>query len=235
MYKNHIADLNANGFSILKYLYTPSEVNTIKNYLNHYETFDKKNKDVFAIRQFLKTLPELKSSLFNENLKLLLSTHFTTPYYLCKAIYFNKPAHSNWFVSYHQDLSISVQEKVDVKNYSKWTNKKGQWGVIPPIEILENILTLRIHLDDTTEKNGALRVIPQSHNKGIIRPDTLNYEQTPEVLCEINAGGAMLMRPLTLHASNKTINYTQRRVIHLEFSSLNLHHPLEWLEKENVL
>ena len=231
-------ELIENGFAILDNIYSENEIVELKNCIEKTNQDNSSfliSKDLFAIRQLLIQIPELKPLLFNKKLIDIISNNFDKDAFLTKAIYFDKPQSSNWFVSYHQDLSISVKEKVDVKNYSKWTNKKGQLGVIPPIEILENILTLRIHLDDTTERNGALRVIPQSHNKGVIRPETLHDIQTPEVLCEVNAGGVMLMNPLTLHASNKTTNNKQRRVIHLEFSSLNLHQPLEWLEKENVL
>ena len=40
----------------------------------------------------------------------------------------------------------------------------------------------------------------------------------------------MLMKPLTLQASNRTTNGKQRRVIHLEFNEHELTKPLEWLE-----
>ncbi len=44
----------------------------------------------------------------------------------------------------------------------------------------------------------------------------------------------MLMKPLTLHASSKTINKKQRRVIHLEFCNQLLETPLEWLEYQTI-
>ncbi|MOA48013.1 hypothetical protein D3C78_1706990 [compost metagenome] len=40
----------------------------------------------------------------------------------------------------------------------------------------------------------------------------------------------MIMRPLLLHASNRTTNDNQRRVIHIEFSSENLPKPIQWSE-----
>jgi ectoine hydroxylase-related dioxygenase (phytanoyl-CoA dioxygenase family) len=36
-------------------------------------------------------------------------------------------------------------------------------------------VTVRIHLDDTDENNGALRVVPKSHLKGIYRPETIDW------------------------------------------------------------
>jgi len=84
----------------------------------------------------------------------------------------------NWFVPYHQDLSINVSEKVDSKIYINWTNKRNQIGVQPPIEVLENIFTVIIHLDDTDRNNGALKIIPISHLKGIIRTASGNTNST---------------------------------------------------------
>jgi ectoine hydroxylase-related dioxygenase (phytanoyl-CoA dioxygenase family) len=86
-----------------------------------------------------------------------------------------------------------------------------------PIEVLNQNFTIRIHLDDTKKDNGALKVIPQSHRNGVVRLDNIdNFEQ--EVICDVEAGGIMLMKPLLFYASNKTINNERRRVIHIEFS-----------------
>lgn len=98
-----------------------------------------------------------------------------------KSIYFDKPEHSSWFVAWHQDLTISVDKKIDLDGFGPWTSKQDQFAVQPPLAFLENIFTVRIHLDDTDEHNGALRVIPGSHRKGIYRyspdePD--NSEET---------------------------------------------------------
>ena len=236
MFTNSITDLNKNGYAIIQSVYSKHETDTIAHCIQHsINSSDSEGQDVFAIRQCLKQIPEVKPLIFTEKLKTILDNNFKSSYHLSKAIYFNKPPHSNWFVSYHQDLSISVKEKIETESYSRWTNKKGQIGVIPPVSILEDIITLRIHLDHTTKDNGALRIIPKSHNKGIIPPDKFATSKTHEVLCEANTGDVMLMKPLTLHASDKTINNTSRRVLHLEFSSLDLTPPLEWLEKEDVL
>jgi ectoine hydroxylase-related dioxygenase (phytanoyl-CoA dioxygenase family) len=67
-------------------------------------------------------------------------------------------------------------------------------------------LGLRIHLDDTDENNGALRVIPKSHVKGIYRSETIDWSKETEVTCKVPKGGIMLMRPLLLHASSRTTN-----------------------------
>ncbi|WP_190810980.1 phytanoyl-CoA dioxygenase family protein [Flagellimonas sp. S3867] len=230
--KNKI-ELNENGYSVLSDLYSEQEINKILDCIENAEQDGNsfmKTKDLFAIRQLIKNVPELSDLLFNKKLTELLSELSESDYFLTKAIYFDKPSGSNWFVAYHQDLSISVDNKADLENYSNWTFKKGQYGVQPPIEILQDTITVRIHLDKTNKNNGALKVIPKSHSNGIIRYDSKDWNTENEFICEVEKGGAMLMKPLTLHASSRTTNGKKRRVIHLEFNKHSLTEPLNWLE-----
>ena len=44
----------------------------------------------------------------------------------------------------------------------------------------------------------------------------------------------MIMKPLLLHASNRTTNNNKRRVIHVEFSNRSLADRLQWSEKESM-
>ena len=236
-YTNHKIKLEENGYSITHSLYTDNEINQILECIESAgqdENSFRKTKDLFAIRQLIKNIPALTRLLFNENLIRLISCFSESEYFLIKAIYFDKPSESNWFVAYHQDLSISVDQKADIDNYTNWTFKKEQYGVQPPIEILEDTITIRIHLDKTTEHNGALKVIPKSHLKGIIRKESKDWTLDNECICEVDKGGVMLMKPLTLHASNRTTNGKRRRVIHLEFNKHSLEGPLSWLEHFNM-
>jgi len=155
---------------------------------------------------------------------------FGPDYFLVKSIYFDKPEQSNWFVAYHQDLTISVDQKKQVAGFEQWTVKNDQFAVQPPLALLENIFTIRIHLDDTDENNGALKIVPGSHRKGIYRPETIDWNKEQEVVCKVQSGGIMIMQPLLLHASNRTTNNNKRRVIHLEFSNQLLPGELQWAE-----
>jgi len=230
--KNKI-ELEENGYSVLSDLYSDGEINQIITCIENAEQVGNsfmKSSDLFAIRQLINNVPELSDILFNKKLIDLLAELSDSKYFLTKAIYFDKPSESNWFVAYHQDLSISVDQKVELENYSNWTFKKGQYGVQPPIDILQDTITIRIHLDKTDNSNGALKVITKSHLKGIIRAESKDWILENEVVCEVEKGGAMLMKPLTLHSSNRTTNGKKRRVIHLEFNSQKLTEPLAWLE-----
>lgn len=138
--KNKI-ELEENGYSILSDLYSDNEIIQILSCIEHAVDNGSsymKTKDLFAIRQLIKNVPELSNLLFNEKLTELISNLSPSEYFLTKAIYFDKPSESNWFVAYHQDLSISIDKKADLENYVNWTFKKGQHGVQPPIKILQD-------------------------------------------------------------------------------------------------
>lgn len=155
---------------------------------------------------------------------------FGDEFFVVKSIYFDKPEDPNWFVPYHQDLTISVDKKLDIEGFKSWTIKQNQFAVRPPIEILQDNFTIRIHLDNTNEENGALKVIPKSHHKGICRFENIALTTQSENVCRIKKGGIMLMKPLLLHSSSKTKNNHQRRVIHIEFSRSILPNNLNWSE-----
>jgi ectoine hydroxylase-related dioxygenase (phytanoyl-CoA dioxygenase family) len=103
--------------------------------------------------------------------------------------------------------------------------------VQPPLDTLKQIVTIRIHLDDTDETNGALRVVPGSHQKGIYRPENIDWTHEQEHSCSVPKGGIMIMRPLLLHASSRSTTDRKRRVIHIELSKQELPPPLLWSER----
>ena len=232
-HKNQITDC---GFSVISNVYSTEEIERISEFIQNIDTSKdtfRKSEDLFAIRQFLKEIPEVKDLIFNENLKTIIREIFGENYFVVKSIYFDKPEKSNWYVAYHQDLTISVDKKLELENFGPWTTKQNQFAVQPPLDILENIFTIRIHLDNTDENNGALKVVPKSHAKGIYRPETIDWEVETENICNVENGGVMIMKPLLLHGSNRTTNGKKRRVIHIEFSDRELPEELNWSERMN--
>jgi hypothetical protein len=230
----HKTQLQDIGFTIISDIYSDNEVEQILAIIEQVdkskETF-RKSADLFAIRQFLKEVPETTNLIFNNKLKSIIGQLFGEDFFVVKSIYFDKPETSNWFVSYHQDLTISVDKKLEIENFGPWTVKQNQFAVQPTLDILKNIFTIRVHLDDTNEDNGALKVIPKSHLKNIYRPENINWTTETEIICNVSKGGLMIMKPLLLHGSNKTTNNKKRRVIHIEFSNQNLPTGLNWAEK----
>ncbi|WP_316742165.1 phytanoyl-CoA dioxygenase family protein [Pedobacter antarcticus] len=229
--------IDEKGFVTINNIFSVSEVEKILQLIDQADTSAKtfrKSADLFAIRQFIKEVPEIGKLILNDEFKRLIHGIFGSDYFIVKSIYFDKPEQSNWFVSYHQDLTISVNRKAEIDNYSKWTVKQDQFSVQPPLVILAQTYTVRIHLDDTNENNGALKVIPGSHLKGIYRADDIDWSNESEHVCEVRKGGIMIMKPLLLHSSSRTTNNNKRRVIHIEFCNQELHEELKWAERINL-
>lgn len=229
--ENNFANI---GFAIIENIYTDAEISqllaVIENGKQENSNF-RKSKDLFAIRQFFKEFPTTLALVFNSKLREIISQLFGNEYFVTKSIYFDKPEKSNWFVAYHQDLTISVDKKIIVEGFTNWTSKQEQFAVQSPVELLDKNFTIRIHLDHTTAQNGALRVVEESHKKGVLRTENIDFSSIAETVCEVPKGGMMLMKPLLLHASNKTSNQARRRVLHIEFSNQELPNGMNWSEK----
>jgi ectoine hydroxylase-related dioxygenase (phytanoyl-CoA dioxygenase family) len=152
---------------------------------------------------------------------------------LVRSILFNKGEEANWQVAWHQDLAIAVTERAEVVGYSSWSIKEGVLHVQPPVQVLERMLSVRLHLDPADETNGALWVSPGSHRFGRLSASeaAATAERNGKHLCVVRAGDALLLRPLILHASRKATSVMPRRVIHLEFAAAaSLTEPLAWAE-----
>ncbi len=222
------------GFAIIDNVYVEEEIIDLLVTISQADpsgpTFRMSN-DLFAIRQFFKEVPSSINKVFTQKLRDIISENFGDEYFVVKSIYFDKPENSNWFVSYHQDLTISVDKKLNIEGYGPWTTKHNQFAVQPPLSILQDNFTIRIHLDNTNQENGALKVVPTSHLKGIYRQETIDWSIETEKTCEVKKGGVMIMKPLLLHSSGRTTNSEKRRVLHIEFSRSPLPENLNWAEK----
>ena len=224
--------LEHKGFGILNHIYTKRDIRKLKTNLDSY--IKEHNEQAFGMREVLKKIPKLKDVLFNKNFKKLIKS-IDKDVFLTKAIYFDKSPKDNWYVTWHQDVPINVLEKIEVDGFKSWTNKKGVISVCPPENISKNTFAMRIHLDDTTNKNGALKVIPGSHNKRLNDEEIkLISNNSIPFISEIAAGGVQLIKPLLLHASSPTTVQKRRRVLHLEFSSIDLPNGLKYAEHQTL-
>ena len=160
-----------------------------------------------------------------------LARHFLGPSAQpTKLTVFDKTAAANWKVPWHQDLTISVRERRDVSGFAAWSVKDGVPHVQPPVRVLQQIVAIRLHLDDTPLQNGALRVLAGTHRLGRLSDEQVTQlrKQLPECVCAVPAGGAMLMSPLLLHASKPSEHPVRRRVLHFEYSAASLPEGLAW-------
>lgn len=138
-----------------------------------------------------------------------------------RATLFDKSLTANWLVVWHQDTALPLTERREVIGWGPWSIKSGVLYAHAPAQALEQVLALRVHLDDSTERNGPLRVLPGTHGRGVLEDDQIARcaSEIPPVTCRVKEGGVLAMRPLILHASSKSLDPTPRRVLHIEYAT----------------
>src|SRR5206468_5123271 len=121
-----------------------------------------------------------------------------------RGLFFDKTPEANWKIPWHQDLTIAVRRRIETPGFGPWSIKASVVHVQPPVGILERMVTVRLHLDDCGLDNGPLKVRPGTHSLGRLareRTEELASEVAEDICC-LNAGDALIMRPLLLHASS---------------------------------
>ncbi len=215
--------IDAHGFAADPRVLVPAEQSELRSVLGPLPV---------AGRRGLLAVPLVARLSRSPRLLGLARPHLPSEPFPVRALYFNKSPEANWLVPWHQDLTIALRARVEAPGFGPWSTKDGIPHVQPPVELLEHMLTIRLHLDDADETNGALRVLPGSHRLGRLSPQLIQElrGQGSDVLCRAAAGDALLMRPLLLHASGRSTSMRDRRVLHIEYAAFGLPDGLEWNE-----
>ena len=221
-----MSDLEENGFEILQN-FVPSQImDDIKQEVAHYDTPSPKYGIRSADKKFSTIATLMKSSLLLEKSTELLGAKPQ----VVRVIFFDKTAENNWLVPWHQDRTIALNKKIEVEGWGRWSLKDGVHHVQPSIDVLDKMVTFRVHLDDSNRENGCLKVIPNTHIRGLLSQDEIQNITSYESYkyCEVKAGDVVLIRPHILHASSKCVTPKHRRIVHIEYSSYDLPKGLVW-------
>jgi len=137
-----------------------------------------------------------------------------------RATLFEKSGRANWLVVWHQDTALPLASRFDSTEWGPWSRKDGILYAHAPAWALSRVLALRIHLDASTLENGPLRVIPGSHEGGVLSDDEVFSVARREghVECPVPRGGVLAMKPLLIHSSSKVRQDSPRRVLHIEYA-----------------
>lgn len=225
--------INKFGFAVSPRILDDAEIeNFVKLLANHENSsaVSKKNDATYAVRNLLNVCSDVRKLAETAKVKALVENVLGRTAKPVKAIFFDKTPEANWKVPPHQDLTIAVERKLETENFTAWTMKAGIQHVQPPVSVLEKMLTVRIHLDDADETNGALKVIPKSHGYGRLTAAQMqNLQRMNGIeLCRVKRADALLMKPLLVHSSSSGTRPAHRRVIHVEFSAEILPNGLQW-------
>jgi len=214
-----------NGFQFLQKLFAEDELTDLIEFTEIYFS-----KNQAGIRNLLSSDAALSKLATTSKLQETASNILESSARPVRMILLNKVSESNWGVPWHQDVNIAVRERKEVPGYGPWSIKEGVHHVVPPKEVLENMVTLRVHLDDCHEQNGPLIVSPQSHINGVQKESEVDrklFDQNA-VTCIAKAGDVLAMSPLIWHSSKKSKSNDSRRIIHIEYTTGTLADGLEW-------
>jgi ectoine hydroxylase-related dioxygenase (phytanoyl-CoA dioxygenase family) len=228
-------ELEENGFLILKNVLDEKTVSLLTAAVTNLKiskASNNKDERIYGVRDLLNISTEVREFSQNRAVKEIAHFFLGEKAKVVRAIFFNKTPEANWKVPWHQDLTIAVREKRETEGFSAWTRKAGIQHVQPTIRILNKMLTLRLHLDDADESNGALKVVPKSHKKGrLSAEEIINARKANETtVCSVKKGDCLIMRPLLVHSSSAGKKPKNRRVIHFEFSADELPNGLSWYD-----
>lgn len=224
-----------NGFEILKGVISKPEIHSIQAEVQSaiQAAVQKIGKEYSShgIRNADKIFSTIKALSLSKSLLNLATEFLHSKVNLVRVIYFDKSPKHNWSVGWHQDKTICVNSKIEMDGWKAWSIKDGIQHVQPPVEVLNSMATIRIHLDDVNEYNGSLKVIPNSHKKGILSQSEIYavVGNNAPFSCEASAGDALIMRPHIIHSSGKSTVQRNRRVVHMEFSTYELPGKLNWV------
>jgi ectoine hydroxylase-related dioxygenase (phytanoyl-CoA dioxygenase family) len=235
--ENIAPEIAERGFAIVEGVLNQDAITKLLSELEQItdSTSMRRRGGIFAVRNLLDVAQEVRVLAESSELHALVDAVLGSESIPVRGILFDKIPDANWKVPWHQDVTIAVQEKIDAEGFGPWSIKADVLHVQPPAHVLENMISLRLHLDKCGEENGALRVLPGSHARGRIPEDQIAEirDGAVEHIWEVDVGGVLLMRPLLLHASSPSRVPEHRRVIHINYTRVDLPLGMRWFSERD--
>ncbi len=223
-------EVRSNGFAIVEDVL---DINAIDQLQRLMESIAVSEQGRGGVRNLL-DVPEVRELAASKAIMRLVQPILGEAAFPVRGILFDKKDGANWKVPWHQDVTIAVSDRIDTDGYGPWSRKQNVLHVQPPVNVLGKMLSVRLHLDDCPKTNGTLRVIPKSHASGKLSQQQIEtmVTQREAATCEVMQGGALLMRPLLIHASSSAESPNHRRVIHFDYANVVLDGNLQWREQQ---
>lgn len=148
-----------------------------------------------------------------------------------RVVLFDKNDAAGWVLGWHQDRTITVRQRMDVSGFGPWTVKQGIVHVEPPFSVIDEMLTVRIHIDPVDDEKAPLLVALGSHRLGRIPAPAVEQiaQGLQKHVCLADAGDVWFYRTPILHASNAARPGRRRRVLQVDYAIGALPSGLEWL------
>jgi ectoine hydroxylase-related dioxygenase (phytanoyl-CoA dioxygenase family) len=219
------SDIDRDGFTLLRGVFDAAEVAGLRDDLtdsfgNHSNEAIRRSTSghVFAARNLLQFWAAAKTCWRRREITDALNQISGPNCGLVRGLFFDKPPERTWSLPWHKDLTIAVKDNVrSTRSFTNPTTKCGVPHVEATTDILEQMLTVRIHLDPARPDNGALVIMPGSHRHG----KKMSDDDATAMSLDAAPGDVLLIRPLVAHCSRSSEVGTtlHRRIVHLEFAA----------------
>jgi len=204
------------GYLICDRVFVPGEIASLRQALTSVSV----ERTKAGARHVLR-VPAVRAVAMDPRLTRIAGRCLGRPPIPFRATLFDKSSAANWLVAWHQDTALPICRRLERPGWGPWSTKAGVLYAHAPAAALEQIVAVRVSLDDSTATNGPLRVLPNTHRRGVLTDEQIATvaREVPAVDCVGVAGSVVAMRPLTIHASSKSMDGQPRRVLHLEYAA----------------
>ena len=211
-----LGPIQKQGFAIIPHILEPKEISGLLDELGRVDL----PRSRAGIRHAMK-LPAVAALVQNLRLIAIARDTLGAGAFPFRATLFDKSPTANWLVVWHQDTALPLRERRETPGWGPWSVKDGVIYAHAPETALSQVLAVRVHLDDSTDENGPLRILPQTHTLGVLTDQSLHdlASRIDPVDCLVPRGGVLAMRPLIVHASSKSQSEAPRRVLHIEYAT----------------
>jgi hypothetical protein len=235
-------ELATRGHTVLPHVFTPAQVagaiaawnEVVRTHAGSEAILASEDGAAHGARNLLELWPSVIGLAREPSLRDSLLEVLGPAAGVVRVLFFDKPPGHSWALPWHKDYNIAVKQHRGGSVFTKPTRKASVPHVMAPLELLSEMVTARLHLDDMTADNGPLRVVPGSHRSYLVE-ETKTQEQ---VAIQCRAGDVLLMRPLLTHTSghSEKENASHRRIVHIECApSPRLPDGYEWHDFEPLV
>lgn len=177
------------------------------------------DRDPYGARGILSARPELRELFAVLGLDALAARALGRGALPIDAVFFDKRADANWAVPAHQDVVVPVPFAADPTTVRRPRERHGLRYGEPAVQVLRELVAVRVHFDDAHACNGGLAIVHGSHARG--RLSDTQIRQIPGNSFQpqnCRAGDVLLMKPLAVHRSPRSTVPTHRRVLHILYA-----------------
>lgn len=135
------------------------------------------------------------------------------------AVFFDKCSDANWAVPAHQDVVVPIPPSADRASVRNLRHRHGITYGEPADHVLEELVALRVHFDDAGAENGGLSIAHGTHTRGrLSSADILRIPAESYTMYDCRAGDVLLMKPLAVHRSGRSVVPAHRRVLQISYA-----------------